>query len=47
MTFGQVVVSLGVLAFFGYELYAVIRDFKKKAQAKKELQNETEKDKKA
>lgn len=41
MTFGQIVVSVGVLAFFGYEVYAFIRDIRKKKKAKEELKKES------
>ena len=40
MTFGQVVVTVIVVGFFVYELYALIRDWKKKSQAKKELRKD-------
>ena len=40
MTFGQVVVTVIVVGFFVYELVALIKDFKKKSQAKKELQKD-------
>lgn len=52
MSFGQIVVTVIVVVFFLYEIYALIRDWKKKSQAKKELQkdgnnNENENTKKA
>ena len=50
MSLGQILVAVIVAGFFVYELVSLIRDIKKKNQAKKELQKEvngSEKTKKA
>ena len=40
MNLGQIVIGVAVLAFFGYEVYALFRDIKKKQEAKKNLEEE-------
>lgn len=46
MSAGQIIVAVAVSAFFVYEVYALIRDIRKKKQAMKALENE-KKDEKA
>ena len=43
MTLGQIVVTVLVVGFLGYEVYALVRDMQFKKKAKEALRNEKDK----
>lgn len=43
MNVGQIIVAVLVVGFFGYEIYALVRDIRWKKKAKEALRNEKNK----